>query len=205
MLVTKYVQLDTNEVINRIQEVAVLSPEDKKLSTARPNEPFYEQRIRNIISHMKKGQQTKNIYNYQIKKGTGKNNTVTFTLLTGKGNNVKPISYTKVKSIQKKNSFTPRKINWNVINKNKSILGNSGDEFVFKHELKNHPDPLDAKRIQHTSKYLGDGAGYDIESIDQNGDTLYIEVKTTTKKVNMNLNQRDTKLIINKINGCLQT
>jgi hypothetical protein len=36
-----------------------------------------------------------------------------------------------------------------------------------------------ADRVRHTSVVLGDGAGYDIDSFDESGNRLFIEVKTT--------------------------
>jgi hypothetical protein len=36
-----------------------------------------------------------------------------------------------------------------------------------------------ADRVRHTSVVLGDGAGYDIDSFDESGNSLFIEVKTT--------------------------
>ena len=35
------------------------------------------------------------------------------------------------------------------------------------------------EKIEHSSKVIGDGLGYDIKSFDRRGETVYIEVKTT--------------------------
>ena len=35
------------------------------------------------------------------------------------------------------------------------------------------------EKIEHSSKVVGDGLGYDIKSFDRQGQTIYIEVKTT--------------------------
>ena len=38
----------------------------------------------------------------------------------------------------------------------------------------------DVERVQHLSRLQGDGLGYDISSIDEQGNILRIEVKTTS-------------------------
>ncbi len=87
-------------------------------------------------------------------------------------------SYTKNDFITAK----PKKVD--IISKTKKQirLGFAGELMVLEYEreyLKNNSreDLLD--RIQHVSKDLGDGAGYDILSCDLNGNKKHIEVKTT--------------------------
>lgn len=41
----------------------------------------------------------------------------------------------------------------------------------------------DVNRVIHVSKELGDGAGFDILSIDEDGNDIYIEVKTTEGRI----------------------
>lgn len=40
-----------------------------------------------------------------------------------------------------------------------------------------------AERVRHVSVIEGDGAGYDVESVTLEGETKYIEVKTTSQSV----------------------
>lgn len=68
----------------------------------------------------------------------------------------------------------------------KQAIGYEGELLVLNHEKqilksKNREDLAD--KVQHVSKDIGDGLGYDIISYDELGNTKYIEVKTTTKKV----------------------
>ncbi len=61
-------------------------------------------------------------------------------------------------------------------------LGHRGEEFVVEFERKRLHDGGQqdlVKRIEWTAKVKGDGAGYDIQSFNQDGSTRLIEVKTT--------------------------
>lgn len=57
-------------------------------------------------------------------------------------------------------------------------VGDLGELLVL--ELEKKSIPINKRHlIQHHSKTIGDGLGYDIQSIDADGDTKFIEVKTT--------------------------
>lgn len=61
----------------------------------------------------------------------------------------------------------------------KSEVGRVGEELVYKYELENLKDyPKFQKKIKKTY-LIDDGAGYDIESYDYNGNKIFIEVKTS--------------------------
>jgi len=63
-----------------------------------------------------------------------------------------------------------------------SNLGVSGEEFVYlleKQELNSLGLNELAENVIWASKEIGDGLGYDILSYDENGDEIFIEVKTT--------------------------
>jgi hypothetical protein len=65
-------------------------------------------------------------------------------------------------------------------------LGLKGELLVLEHEKRYLVENgrLDlAQRVRHVSVIEGDGAGYDIESYTLNGETKYIEVKTTAQSV----------------------
>ena len=57
-------------------------------------------------------------------------------------------------------------------------VGTLGELLVLKWERDRVPD-VQRKKITHDSKLFGDGLGYDIKSIDKDGNPIYIEVKTT--------------------------
>jgi len=62
------------------------------------------------------------------------------------------------------------------------ILGKAGEKFVLEVEekrLREAGRPDLAKKVRWTADIDGDGAGYDIQSFDNNGAQIFIEVKTT--------------------------
>lgn len=91
------------------------------------------------------------------------------------------------KLTQKKNNatlFYARKLDYESINKERMLIGNAGEEFVYKDQIeyvKEHaPEYVDS--VRHVSKLDGDGAGYDIRSFNGEKRLAYIEVKSTTGK-----------------------
>lgn len=61
-------------------------------------------------------------------------------------------------------------------------LGDAGEDFVYQYErnkIKDYNLPKD-KQVRPVAKLDGDGLGYDILSYDEQGNEIYIEVKTTT-------------------------
>jgi hypothetical protein len=65
---------------------------------------------------------------------------------------------------------------------NNRRLGQDGERFVFeleKERLLNSGERDLALRVQWVSQECGDGRGYDIESFDEHGEVIFIEVKST--------------------------
>lgn len=61
------------------------------------------------------------------------------------------------------------------------IIGEIGEDIIVKY-LSQLPHIIAlGKRVEHLSKELGDGLGYDILSYDELGQEIFIEVKTTVK------------------------
>lgn len=59
-------------------------------------------------------------------------------------------------------------------------IGKSAELFVFNQELKKAQQIGKKNTVEFTSRDKGDGAGYDIKSVDENGNEIFIEVKATT-------------------------
>lgn len=180
-LIKKYGRLTTNEVKKHMEEVISFDEDDLKKSKSR-NEIAITQRIGNIVSHQK---EDKKIYfdSYEIDK-TKK--PATWTDLTGLVSNetIKPISEASVTLRRKEaNKFKARKIDWKTINSTRSSLGIKGEEFVEKKEIGRIIKfaANDTSRVVHVSQTQGDGLGYDILSLNEDGTDRYIEVKTTTE------------------------
>jgi hypothetical protein len=65
-------------------------------------------------------------------------------------------------------------------NERNQKIGEAAELFVLQYEKVKLRNSNKWKKIVHTSIEYGDGIGYDIESFDQNGQKIFIEVKATT-------------------------
>lgn len=109
----------------------------------------------------------------------------------------KEISFTNVdiaeikpkKRIEKE--IKARKVNFEEISKKKVFIGKIGEEAIYNEEkekvIKLFGEEKAKECVIHTSLKKGDGAGYDIESIDEEGEIIYLEIKTTTSNDPMNI------------------
>lgn len=82
----------------------------------------------------------------------------------------------------------------------KKFWGDTGEEWVEQIEklkLKKYGRYDLAAKVEQVSKTKGDGLGYDILSFDNNGNKMFIEVKTTTDKSKNNKFQ----ISINELNA----
>lgn len=178
-LLDKYGQLNTSEVKQRLAEVLVFDDEDKVMSKTR-KETLIIQRIGNIVAH-----QSEEIKKYEEGFIVDKTRRpALFTAITGIVNrNLKPISESEINRRKKKSkTFVGRDVDWAKKYKDNQEIGNMGEEFVYQYERDKVADfsKDDIERVQHLSKLQGDGLGYDISSIDKDGNILRIEVKTTS-------------------------
>lgn len=88
---------------------------------------------------------------------------------------------------ERKNTFSARKSDFEVINNRNSKIGLQGELLVLNYshmQLINAGRHDLAEKIIHTSVVEGDGAGYDIRSFKEDGSPLYLEVKTTKGGIN---------------------
>lgn len=77
-------------------------------------------------------------------------------------------------------TLTGRHINFDAVEHMKQNLGKAGEMLVMEY-LSEQLD-LSKYQIEHTSIFKGDGYGYDIKVTRNDGQTTYIEVKTTKTK-----------------------
>ncbi|MCX6756083.1 MAG: DUF3883 domain-containing protein [Candidatus Nomurabacteria bacterium] len=97
---------------------------------------------------------------------------------------------------------TPRKIDWENINKNKSITGLKGEEIVFEIE-KNYLKSINKEDLAEKVKHMsleGDGSGYDILSFFPDGREKYIEVKSSKNSSGNSFNISSNELDFMKRN-----
>lgn len=84
-------------------------------------------------------------------------------------------------------SFRGRIVNYIQNGIDNKRLGDLGELWVMKYEiekLQNAKKYNLVNQIKHTSKDEGDGTGFDIQSFDNNGNKIFIEVKTTKGRQN---------------------
>lgn len=101
------------------------------------------------------------------------------------------------KLLKKKKCAT--KVDFNQVNINNKKLGTAGELVVL--ELENEKLfslglPLKA---EHVSVTIGDGLGYDILSYDQNGNEIFIEVKTTRTANKANFYMSKNELLMSEL------
>jgi hypothetical protein len=204
ILVEKYGELTTSELKEKMPEVIEYDADDLKKSSTRKGETMILQKIRNITSHQV---QDKKIYDegFCLTKNVpgidGKSQAV-FSAITGIGDNAKEITEAE-KRERKRNAANEelqgpfRKVDWNAVNERRTEIGAKGEEFVYEQERQAAIaiSPELAERVIHLSVEQGDGFGFDILSVDKNGETVRIEVKTTQGKANtpfyMSKNERN--------------
>lgn len=183
-LLTVYGELNTSEVKNLLHTVLTFDAEDNIKSKTR-NETLIIQRIGNIVAHQ--GEKVK-VYdegfivdkNYRPAK---------FSLLNPISNKViQPDEVTTIK--EKTKRFIGRKVDWEKVRDRNNEIGDQGEEFVLEFEIDRLIETLSLERakamqnVQHLSRLQGDGLGYDISSINDDGSPRYIEVKTTSGDFN---------------------
>ncbi|MFL4497688.1 DUF3883 domain-containing protein [Weissella sp. MSCH1] len=180
LLLEQYGTLTTSEVKQLLGTVMLFDEDDEQEMSNSRNEPSIKQRIGNIVSHQKEKVQTYFDF-YQIDKRDG---IAKWSILTGLNTQgtLRPINDEELQEKQNiKSRFSTRKIDWSSLNDSRDIIGQAGEEFALRYEtnrvLQFAMD--DTNRIIHLSLAQGDGAGFDILSLNNNGSVRYIEVKTT--------------------------
>lgn len=184
ILLEAYGSLDTSEVKEHLSEVLTFDDEDLMPSGTRAGETLIVQRIGNVVSH-----QTDLIRIYSEGFVVDKNySPALWSLIMGSPDAPVTISEEEVGHRRERLNPHPvrryRKINWDEVNERQSVIGRAGEEFVFRNEVDfaRSIDERLVERVQHLSVKQGDGFGYDVLSIDENGYSKFIEVKTTTSK-----------------------
>ncbi|MGI6393972.1 MAG: DUF3883 domain-containing protein [bacterium] len=183
-LLTVYGELNTSEVKELLHTVLEFSEEDNIPSKTR-NEVLIIQRIGNIVAHQS---ETIKIYDegFIVDKST---RPATFSLLNPISQSIiDPTEATAIK--EKTKRFVARKVDWDKVRDRNNEIGDQGEEFILEFEIDRLVDEISIDRtkalqnVQHLSRLQGDGLGYDIFSINEDGSPRYIEVKTTSGDFN---------------------
>ncbi len=179
VLLNQYGTLTTDQVKKLLCTVIPFDDDDNEYSNSR-NEPKIMQRIGNVVSHQKELTQTY-FDSYYIDKNV---HPARWSALVGLKSN-KTLNVITEKEIKRRSEirtrFCPKKIDWQGLNGRHTELGRLGEELVIRYETERILGfaPQDTDRIIHLSDVQGDGAGFDIISLNEDGTDRYIEVKTT--------------------------
>lgn len=181
-MVEMFGELTTSEVKTLISEFLEFDKDDLIQSPTR-NEIKIIQRVGNIVAHQN---ETKKIYKegFIVDKSEIP---AKFYAIKGLSGHEVPISDKEIKT--RKNNIKKRKkarknkkIDWQKINERNTTLGTKGEEFIveLEREKVSKFDTGSIDKVIHLSAKQGDGCGYDISSINDKGETIFIEVKTTS-------------------------
>ncbi|MFV0552988.1 MAG: DUF3883 domain-containing protein [Anaerorhabdus sp.] len=181
-LIQEFGYLTTSELITELHIKMKPTEHDIEIIEKRKDD-YFSQKARNLISHR---ESKNNIFLYvDSEKKDG------VTLLKSRGFNklIDGLNSTEINDViekrkQRAKKFIAKQLNFQEINFENKLLGDEGEKYVLAHEIniaKNFEEDL-SKLIQHTSKELGDGAGYDILSVNEQKELRFLEVKTTKGK-----------------------
>ncbi len=183
-LLDKYGQLNISEIKQKLEEVIIYDEDDIKQSKTR-NEIKIIQRIGNVTCHQDKDEKIKIYEEGFILDKTSK--PAIFTAISGIGKQKQAISESSIQDRKNKaNKFIGKKVNWSKKREKDEELGNMGEEFIYEYEKSRVSkfDPSSIGRVLHLSRLQGDGLGYDISSVNNDGSIRRIEVKTTSGGLN---------------------
>lgn len=190
-ILEKYGSLRTSEVKHHFTEF--YTPTDLDMVRKKRGEPKYLQIIGNVVSHQKQRGNLIEAYNnsfeVELDPESKSPDSAIWRLLVSDGTQLEVISEQEVDDRQSgATKRRPRihrviKTDWNAVNQQRTATGAAGEEYVYGIEFDHiaNNTPYDLERVQHTSRFTGDGTGYDILSYTEDGRTAYIEVKTTTQ------------------------
>lgn len=146
---------------------------------ANRNDSYFSQKVRNLRSHSNKIFFNNVYYDKAIDKY------VSYECKKMKSELDEKVYSEEIKKKKRKAEiFYAKKIDYEKINRERKLIGNSGEELVYEDQIefvKQHA-PECLKSVRHVSKLDGDGAGYDICSFNKEKKLVYIEVKSTTGK-----------------------
>lgn len=179
-VIEEYGELNTTELKEILNDIMQPDGEDLIINKNR-NDTKFDQKVRNMISH----RDNNDLYKYFEYRKDGRVGILTSKSVIRKALAIKETSPSYGKNDknstrkEKKKAFNARKVDFDEVNKRNKEIGEEGELFVLRHEIKQLGEPLGSK-VRHVAKDDGDGAGYDILSYDKTGQVRFLEVKTTT-------------------------
>ena len=185
-LIEEYGELTVSDLNDLLRTILDLDDDDLTQLEGRRDDKF-SQIIRNLVSHAPEGISSLNGYIIDKSSKPARFYAISADTYVSNQTVATSISEEEIKiRKEKKRIFNARKIDYISLNRDRSEIGNLGEQFALEWErnrLRELNVPFNVNdEVIHFSKRYGDGAGYDILSrIDNSYQPLYIEVKTTKK------------------------
>lgn len=186
--------MNTTELIERLSGILELDDVDNERLASRGDSKF-SQIVRNVVSHVEANaivdkygfiiDKTQSPAVFYAKRGCTRGEG---GILSKEEFDTLVLSDDEVEKRQKKKkTYVARKVDFEKVSEENTILGNAGEVYAYeweKNRLRDLGVPAEAliDEVIHVSKVYGDGCGYDILSKkDCEGSLRFIEVKTTKK------------------------
>lgn len=185
-LVEEYGELTVTDLDIYLRGILDLDATDLTPLKGRRDDKF-SQIIRNLVSHAPEGISSYNGYIIDKQVKPAKFYAISATKFNSTNIKERIITTEEIEvRKERKRKFNAKKIDFNSLNRERTELGNLGEQFALEWERNRLRDlnvPFDVlDEIIHFSQRYGDGAGYDILSrVDTSYEPMYIEVKTTKK------------------------
>lgn len=174
--VEEYGELSMSELIGILTDRMKPTEHDSRILHNR-NDTYFSQKVRNLRSHQNK------IFFQNVYYDQSKEKYMSYECKNLRDTLENSAYRERIKRRKKMaQRFYAQKVDYEMINKEKKLIGNSGEEFVYRDQINfvRKYAPEYESSVRHVSKLDGDGAGYDISSFDKDKKIVYIEVKTTT-------------------------
>lgn len=192
--IDEYGSLTTAELIEILREKMRPNGHDVKIIKGR-NDDYFSQKVRNLKSH-----NTLSKYTVEVKESPRRSRWYSKKFYKDSESlievNINELNR-KIEEEQKRaRKFTARFVDYSRFQEENREVGRLGEEYVYSLKEKELKDMFQFDAIiEHTSIKKGDGAGYDIAIFHEDGNYVFIEVKTTKNKLEtpfyMSINEHD--------------
>lgn len=186
LIVEEEGEITTTDLNERLREILPLTEADKEILAGR-NDDRFSQIVRNLVRYPGDENNLVDRHGYIVDKNTRPATFYARNYLEEVATKIPENEIVKRK--EKRRRYVSRKVDFEAKYEENRVLGDAGERYIYNYEIDRLKDlgvSFDVfNEVIHTSKVFGDGAGYDILSKqDEDGENLYIEVKTTKGDLN---------------------
>lgn len=188
LIVEEEGKITTTDLNIRLREILPLGEDDKEILEGRSDDRF-SQIVRNLVRYQTDENNLIDSHGYIIDKST---RPATFYAKDYNQSEPKKISEQEIKRRKRnREKYIPKKIDFKKVEEENRKLGDAGEIYIYNYEIERLRDlnlSIDVlEEVIHISKTLGDGAGFDILSKQEENGYIFnlnIEVKTTKGDLN---------------------